>query len=314
MARELKKYKTAAFTGGRGSGKTLSMSTEGALYLVAGYNVWANYPLRFGLRDHSGKVTYYRAKDISIQDIGNFNTDIRNGIILLDELNLWLSSRRSSALINQLAGGWFQLMRKRKLSVYITCQFFHTLDKLIKEQTDLIIECFDLSFKYPNLKPGQSISQLITSYSGYGTGRPLYKMDNMTEWKQNTRARILHGYPFWNVYDSWTEYDILKALTKYEVKRDVVVIGAEDNGGFRGVRAQEQINEMTQLIRELKGEDARYSSEQMEGQLKEWGIEMTIGPGGDAGRLLKKAGWQYKQERYWQGYILKKPEIEKVET
>lgn len=313
MGRELKKHKVVTLTGGRGSGKTLSMSTEGALYLLAGYDVWANYPLRFGLRNGNGEVKYYRAKDITITDIGNFNSDIRNGIILLDELNLWLSSRRSSAMINQLAGGWFQLMRKRKLSVYITCQFFHTLDKLIKEQTDLIIECFDLSFKYPNLKPGQSISQLVTSYSGYGTGRPLYKMDDIHEWKRNTRTRILHGLPFWNVYDSWSEYDILEALTKYEVNRKTVVIGAEDNGGYRGVRAQEQINEMTQLIREVKDENVRYSSDEMRAQLKEWNVELDLAASG-AGRLLKSAGWQYKQLRNWQGYVLKKSDAELVEA
>ena len=217
-------------------------------------------------------------------------------------------------MINQLAGGWFQLMRKRKLSVYITCQFFHTLDKLIKEQTDLIIECFDLSFKYPNLKPGQSISQLITSYSGYGTGRPLYKMDNIHEWKRNTRSRILHGLPFWNVYDSWSEYDILKALTRYEVKRDTVVIdGTGDNGGFRGVQAQEKIKEMTQLICEVKGQGIKYSSDEMRSQLKEWGVELDLMATG-AGRLLKNAGWQYKQGRNWQGYILNKLGVELVEA
>ena len=305
MAIELKNHKVMAFTGGRGSGKTLSMSTEGAINLIRGFNVWANYPLEFNFRHPSGETRHYRAMDISITDIGNFNTDIRNGYILLDELNLWLSSRRSQALINHLANGWFQLLRKRKLAVYITCQFFHTLDKGLREQTDLITECFDLSFKYRGLKPGQSISQLITSYSGYGTGRPLYKMDDTQQWKRNTRSRILRGLPFWTVYDSWTEYDILKAMTKYEVTRDTVVInGMSDSGPHTNELTQRAINEMTQTIYEVSGGGIKYTSEQMLGQLKEWGIDNNLI---SAGTFLKKAGWKYNNR---DAYILKTAELE----
>ena len=304
MVREVEAHKVVTFTGGRGSGKTLSMSTEGAINLMRGYNVWANYPLAFNFRYPSGQIKHHEVKEITIKDIATFNKEIRNGYILLDELNLWLSSRRSQALINHLANGWFQLMRKRKLAVYITCQFFHTLDKGIKEQVDLICECFDLHYKYNNLEKGQAISQLITSYSGYGTGRPLYKMDDTHQWKRNTRARILHGSTFWNVYDSETEYDILKALTKYEVERDTIVINGKDGNDSRTDDfTQKAINEMTETILEVKGLDARYSSEEMLNQLKEWGIPNNLL---SAGSFLKKAGWKYNNRG---AYILKKPEL-----
>ena len=308
MAKELKKHKAVVFTGGRGSGKTLSMSTEGACNLIQGYNVWANYPLGFNFRHPSGEIKRYDAQEITIKDLGNFNPEIRNGYILLDELNLFLSSRRSQSLINHLANGWFQLLRKRKLSVYITCQFFHTLDRGIREQSDLIIECFDLSFKYAGLKPGQSISQMITSYSGYGTGRPLFKMDDQEQWKRNTRARILHGLPFWNVYDSWSEYDILKALTKYEVERETVVInGLEDSGQRTGILQQQSVNEMTQTIHEVSN-NVQYSSDEMITQLAGWGIRGGLK---QVGALLKKAGWEYDHRK---GYTLNKLNAELVEV
>ena len=305
MTRQVKTHKVSTYTGGRGSGKTLSMSTGAAIDLILGYDVYTNYPLAFNFRHPSGEIKRYEAKEITIEDIASFNPNIRNAKIKLDELNLWLASRRSQSLINHLANGWMQLLRKRRLDVEITCQFFHTLDKGIREQTDLIIECFDLSFKYSGLKPGQSISQLITSYSGYGTGRPLYKMDDTSQWKRNTRSRILHGLPFWTVYDSWTEYDILKALTKFEVKRDTVVInGTEDSGPRTNALAQKAVQEMTQTILDVQGQEAKYSSEEMVGQLKEWGVNLDATV---SGRLLKRAGWQYKTLRNWQGYILKNP-------
>jgi hypothetical protein len=291
MAREVEDHKVITFTGGRGSGKSLSMSTEGAINLMRGFNVWANYPLSFSFRRPSGYAKHYEAQEITIKDIATFNEDIRNGYILFDELNLWLSSRRSQALINHLANGWFQLLRKRKLAVYITCQFFHTLDKGLREQTDLITECFDLHYKYPSLKKGQCISQLITSYSGYGTGRPLYKMDDTYQWKRNTRARILHGSTFWRVYDSWSEYDILKALTKYEVQRDTIVINGKEEADVRtNELTQKAIFEMTQLISDVKGQSAKYTSAEMQEQLKEWGIPNSLL---SAGTYLKKAGWKY---------------------
>lgn len=308
MAREVEDHLCVSYTGGRGSGKTLSMTTEGALNLIRGFDVWANYPLGFNFLHPSGETKRYDAKEITIQDLGNFNPGIRNGYILLDELNLWLSSRRSQSLINHLANGWFQLLRKRKLAVFITCQFFHTLDKGLREQTDLITECFDLHYRYNSLKKGQSISQLITSYSGFGTGRPLYKMDDHLAWKRNTKARILHGLPFWTIYDSWNEYDIIKAMTKYEVKRDTVVInGLEDSGPRTGILRQEAVNEMTQTIYEV-GEKVQYSSDEMREQLTEWGV---LGELPQNGPLLKKAGWVYD---YRKGYTLKNPQSEKGEA
>ena len=299
MAREVTKHKVSTYTGGRGSGKTLSMSTGAAIDLILGYDVYTNYPLAFNFRHPSGEIKRYESKEITIEDIASFNPKIRNAKIKLDELNLWLASRRAQSLLNHLANGWMQLLRKRFLDVEITCQFFHTLDRGIREQTDLIIECFDLSFKYPGLKPGQSISQLITSYSGYGTGRPIFKMDDIAQWKRNTRARILHGLPFWTVYDSWTEYDILKALTKYEVKRDTIVInGTEDSKPLTGILMKQTVNEMTQVIDEAGGR-TRYSSEEMVNQLREWGVHGDLKV---TGRLLKEAGWEY----HWRnGYTLK---------
>lgn len=310
MSRQVKTYRTVVNTGGRGSGKTLSSSTNAAIELIQGYEVYTNYPLAFSFRYPWGEVKRFEAKEITIHDIATFNPEIRNAKIKLDELNLWLSSRRSQALINHLANGWLQLLRKRSLDIEINCQFFHTLDKGIREQSDVIVECFDLSFRYPQLKPGQCISQTITSYSGYGTGRALYKMDDVEQWKRNTRSRILHGYPFWNVYDSWTEYDILKALSKYEVERETIVIDQSgDTKNRTNGLIKKAISEMTQTIYDIKGANAEYSTEEMLTQLKDWGVDLNIRT---VGQFLKQAGWVYKPRHSGNIYKLDPEKVQEI--
>ena len=217
------------YLGGRGSGKTLSMSVQALLDMLNGKQCWANYPIRFKYRSSDGVVTEFSSHKLEIEDLITFKPDIRDGVICLDELNLWASSRGSMSVVNRLLNSWIQLIRKRKLDIYIACQLLNTLDRIFRDQCDVVIECFDMSHKFRSLPEGALIYHTITDWSGLFTGRPIMKWDNLEERGRNTRYRYLNARRFWGIYDSWTEFDILQALTQYQVKREVRVIDQAGN-------------------------------------------------------------------------------------
>ncbi len=219
--------------GPRGSGKTLSMSVEGAIALVNGMPVWANYPISFDVRYSAGRIVHYESIPVEIEDLITFKPEIRDGLILLDELNLWASNRGHAGMVNRLLNSWIQLIRKRGLSLQITTQSFHSLDIMIRWQCDLSITCKDLHFSNHRLPEGAAIGQRLTDQSGMFTGHDMYEWGKPgpEEFKRNSRYRTLNGRRFWGIYDSWTEFDILQAMTKYQVNRAVRTIGQDDMTG-----------------------------------------------------------------------------------
>jgi len=222
------------FYGGRGSGKTLSMTVEGVITMaLRGRQVWANYPIAFNFRRDDGSVELLKSNTLEVEDLITFKQEIRDGLILLDELNLWASNRGHASLVNRLLNSWCQLIRKRNLSVYIATQSFNSLDKFFRFQTDLTILCSDLRFRYRGLPEGACIGQRITDWSGMFTGRAIENegMAAIREARErNTRVRMLMAKRFWGVYDSWSEVDILEAMTQYTVSRDTKMISRDDMG------------------------------------------------------------------------------------
>lgn len=267
-----------AYCGGRGSGKTLSMSVAGAFGMKHGKQVWSNYPIKFHTRNENGEKINYESHLIEIEDLITFRKDINNGYVLLDELNLWASNRGSNAIINRLLNSWIQLIRHRKLCIYLTTQAFETLDKVIRWQTDLICECFDLSFKYSNLKEGQLISQKITDYSGVFTGRPLTKLDDYDQVMRNTTVRILRGIKFHGIYDTMSEFDILKAMTRYEVQRETKVIadGQAWEKGYNGYK-DSQIATMLDVVKYENPSGVSLKPDELRKMLQENNISKAIG-------------------------------------
>jgi hypothetical protein len=214
------------FCGGRGSGKTLSMSTEGLLAMASGLQVFANYSIQRSIEFPDGKVVNYKSIPVEIDDLVTFKPEIRDGLVCLDELNLWCSNRGAMSLVNRLLNSWVQLIRKRNLTLYITTQNFESLDRMVRWQCDVTVECYDQHFLYRNLPEGASISQVITDWSGIFSGRALFKADDWEARLKNMTARTLSARRFWGIYNSWSEVDIIKAMTTYQIDRPNRVIGA----------------------------------------------------------------------------------------
>jgi hypothetical protein len=286
------------YCGARRNGKTLSMTIEGVTSLINGENVWSNYPIEFDFRNKKGDINHYKSYPIDMPDllaIQKTNT-IRDGKILLDEWNLFCNARRSGALSSVIFSGVVQLIGKRNLSLYISAQDFQTLDRNIRWQCDITVECFDLFFKYRNLKKGSFISQTITDWSGVLTGHALKKWDDYQTRLRNTQSRIARGTPFFDCYPTGFEYDVLDVMsTKYNIERQEMVINPKsDKDGFRG----KLIDEMHEAF-ELAGVERVPVSEIRE-SLASMGITDSLQ--GNVGRYMKHHGFKYCQGREGQYY------------
>lgn len=286
------------YCGGRRSGKTLSMSASGARALMRGEPVWSNYPIIVKRKLPNGEIVTYRSTVIDMPDLLEMQqrdvikgTKKKPGHIKLDEWNLFCNARRSGALSSVVFTGVVQLIGKRHLNVDISTQDFHTLDRNIRWQCDVTINCFDLSFKYHNLPEGFVISQRITDWTGVYTGRPISQRAEPFEMGRNTRNRLfVRAGRYHNCYDTGFEYNVLNIFSKrYNIKRNDVYIGdAEDNGGF-------DMSMLTGLKEMLIYEGHEYiSSENLQAKLKEQGFQFSTLQG-ELGKKLKQAGFKYRR-------------------
>lgn len=284
------------FTGGRGSGKTISMTVQAIIGMAMGLRCWSNYPIEVTVGHEYDKGRWnsrlLRSEPLSMEGLYTLESGIRVGLVCIDEINLWADSRRSLAVTNQLLSYVFQLIRKRQLSFYLTVQNFLWLDSRLRWQTDALIACEDLHYRYRNLPKGFVIGQQLQDRSGFYTGHP---------YEQSGRiyTRQLHARPFWGTYDTNREFDVLAAAgTKYEIigEKRAIVTG-EDGESYVGGKGRE--TEIVAYIRTLVADMRRDGATKAAANLlQDYVREVFPGESNKSlGRHFKQAGLTYRQGR-----------------
>lgn len=109
--------------GRQGSGKTLFLVKKGFEAYQSGKTVYSNISLKFPF------------KKINVRDIIECN--MYNGVVLIDEAHLFLSSRNSMSKNNRLiADNFLSMIRKQDLEVYATTQTERKIDIRFRDETD----------------------------------------------------------------------------------------------------------------------------------------------------------------------------------
>jgi hypothetical protein len=170
------------FVGLPGSGKTYWLSFLGLKAMKKGRKVYSNYKLE-------GAIPYFDLKDVQ---------NVRNGVILVDEINLICPSRWWDKFPTYLAYWWSQT-RKNELDVYWTSQHQDRVDKIVKEITNYIWEIrkFPLNFRMMNCYLPEQIGKVKRQ----SFGSKFFHLSKKT-WKNfNTYERIempkrISGYGF----------------------------------------------------------------------------------------------------------------------
>lgn len=114
------------YTGRRGAGKTLSMVKDGYKYKLNEYKVYSNIELDFAEFMENEEI-------INIQ-----KTDIENAVLIIDEIQLLLDSRRSARKGNLDFSYFIQQIRKRNIIILCTTQFSGTVDLRLRQHVDIV--------------------------------------------------------------------------------------------------------------------------------------------------------------------------------
>lgn len=116
------------YTGRRGSGKTLTMIKDALTYSLNGWTVYSNIELGF---EH---------EYMSEQDMLGLNdeSDINNSVLVIDEIQTMLDSRRSARGQNLDFSYFVQQIRKRNVIILCTTQFIGTVDVRLRQHADVL--------------------------------------------------------------------------------------------------------------------------------------------------------------------------------
>jgi len=116
------------YLGRRGSGKTLTMVKDAYLAFKRGKKVISNMK-------NIPFAEYMSNEDILALDK---NSNLKDAVILIDEAQIFFDSRRSMKKENINFSNFVQQIRKRNIDLYLTTQFANSIEKRLRDHTDII--------------------------------------------------------------------------------------------------------------------------------------------------------------------------------
>lgn len=128
-----------SFIGSMGSGKTLSLVREAKNYYDKGYKIFSNIHLTF---------PHIKISRSDLLDYANRKEQFKNSFFLVDEFAIFVGDSRRSASERNIAISYFIVMtRKLGIILGLTSQTWNMIEKRVRENTDIFIECksFQLS-------------------------------------------------------------------------------------------------------------------------------------------------------------------------
>lgn len=117
--------------GKRGSGKSAAMAYFGLEEYELGKNVWYWPP----------DYTFKYGEPIEAKTLYSLPDWLRNGAVLIDELQVLMNSLRTMSTANIMGGTMFQQLRKRGLNIYGTSNQPGRLDATVSLQTNMHAFC-----------------------------------------------------------------------------------------------------------------------------------------------------------------------------
>jgi len=122
----------AIYVGDMGSGKTLSAIKEAYNYYLKGFKVLSNMHLNF---PH---------EKITSNDIIKFHKNkasLYNCVVLIDEIHIFMDSRRAVGKKNVMGTYFITQTRKLKVKLLGTTQHRHQVDKRLRDNTQIFVDC-----------------------------------------------------------------------------------------------------------------------------------------------------------------------------
>ncbi|MFB6089158.1 MAG: zonular occludens toxin domain-containing protein [Candidatus Aenigmatarchaeota archaeon] len=124
------------YVGTRGKGKSLSLVREAYEHYKDDYIIYSNIGLnRAYFKD-------YNILDISmIKDWIKGDKQFSKAFFILDEAHLFLDSRSGMTKSNKIISYFVLQTRKRNVRIGFTTQFWHQIDKRLRDPTEIRVIC-----------------------------------------------------------------------------------------------------------------------------------------------------------------------------
>jgi len=102
------------------------------IYYRKGYDIYSNVGLKF---------PYTTLTRETLEEYTKSKKQFKKAIFLIDEAYLFFDSRRSGSKLNRIFSYFMLQTSKRNVHLFVTAQFFHTLDKRFREHSHFQCHC-----------------------------------------------------------------------------------------------------------------------------------------------------------------------------
>jgi hypothetical protein len=228
------------WTGRRGAGKTTDM-TYFAAKAMALFNMrcLSNYPIEFMFHRFNGKCYPLKAEPLDLYKLLCFDADYKNCLICIDEAPDIISHKSAMTWKNRLLNIFIRQLRKNHNSLFLAAQDFMLIDKSMRWQVDVEIQCEDAFRKYgAGFQKGALILERWLDNSGMWTGetwqQALKRANAMGLYKDGSwcEDNELIAVPLWGkrgetkpVFDSYYQQDVWESLRKVDMKLTSYSVG-----------------------------------------------------------------------------------------
>lgn len=181
------------FLGAQNSGKTLSMTYYAFKYFQEGYKIFSNYNLNFS---HT-KLT----KDLLVEHTKS-RTQLNKAIFLVDEIYIILDARSFSGKLNKLFSYFILQTSKRDVHLFGTAQYFNTVDKRFRENTNFMVFCNRYELDNNIYKPITNKGRIINSNNLYIKNSFMIKSNDSIFPNYENKNYYLKASPIFKLYDT----------------------------------------------------------------------------------------------------------------
>lgn len=237
------KSNIVGIVGPKGNDKSLLLAYSIIQKLIEAEPVWSNMPVHTGAAvlarkySPSGKpIKFSQTKEIDWDLFYSLDKSFQGGTVAIDEVGYQANSRQSSDIRNRLINMVIRQARHRNLDFIYTDRSFYRVDYRVREETDVLIECQDLSFtqwgRQNNLAGGVMACYKYFDISGAVTGKSCYDGYRYDPHKYYME-RNFYGRPYWDCYDTKEIISLEEACTGIELAFKKRRIGNDDREEVR---------------------------------------------------------------------------------
>lgn len=170
------------------------MTHQAYLYYRSGHQIYSNYKLTFPFIQGAKQPIYLTMR--RLKELVENKKALQNVVLLIDEAHIFIDSRSSMEKKRKIITYFILQTRKSNVRLLYTTQHMGQVDKRLRDTTDIICMCSNLSNK----------SSLVKD-----KGRPVHILQqSVFQWRDEMKPRkkVLYANPIFSLFDTTEMIDM----------------------------------------------------------------------------------------------------------